>query len=125
MDEYSGSDECQGLNAQLCNYTVNMIFFLSFSFLQIPSQKEELKYMLEWSEQYSYAFPRWFGNFFSSVIVTHPEYAKTLFARGGKCMPVRTMTISHAVMHIERFTLENSTQALLDAKGHISIRTSQ
>ncbi|XP_013925298.1 PREDICTED: cytochrome P450 4A11-like, partial [Thamnophis sirtalis] len=49
---------------------------------QIPSQKEELKYMLEWSEQYSYAFPRWFGIFFSSVIVTHPEYVKTLFARG-------------------------------------------
>ncbi|XP_058030927.1 cytochrome P450 4A25-like [Ahaetulla prasina] len=49
---------------------------------QIPSQKEELKYMFEWSEQYSYAFPRWFGTFFSSVIVSHPEYAKTLFARG-------------------------------------------
>ncbi|KAG8132368.1 hypothetical protein E2320_010233 [Naja naja] len=49
---------------------------------QIPSQKEDLKCMLEWSEQYSYAFPRWFGIFFSSVVVSHPEYAKTLFARG-------------------------------------------
>uniref|UniRef100_A0A8C7E004 Uncharacterized protein n=1 Tax=Naja naja TaxID=35670 RepID=A0A8C7E004_NAJNA len=48
----------------------------------IPSQKEDLKCMLEWSEQYSYAFPRWFGIFFSSVVVSHPEYAKTLFARG-------------------------------------------
>ncbi|XP_070601920.1 cytochrome P450 4B1-like [Erythrolamprus reginae] len=49
---------------------------------QIPNQKEDLKCMLEWSEQYSYAFPRWFGTFFSVVVVSHPEYAKTLFARG-------------------------------------------
>ncbi|KAM3840682.1 taurochenodeoxycholic 6 alpha-hydroxylase-like [Vipera latastei] len=48
---------------------------------QIPAQKE-LKHMLEWSEQYSYAFPRWFGSFFSGIVVSHPEYAKALFARG-------------------------------------------
>ncbi|KAL7985111.1 hypothetical protein Chor_003681 [Crotalus horridus] len=47
----------------------------------IPTQKE-LQYLLEWSQQYSYAFPIWFGSFFSALIVAHPEYAKTLFARG-------------------------------------------
>ncbi|KAM6455748.1 cytochrome P450 4A25-like [Liasis olivaceus] len=49
---------------------------------QIPSHREELKLMLEWAETYSYAFPRWFGGFISSIVITDPEYAKTLFNRG-------------------------------------------
>ncbi|XP_029139285.1 cytochrome P450 4B1-like [Protobothrops mucrosquamatus] len=51
--------------------------------------------MLEWSQQYSYAFPRWFGSFFSAVVVTHPEYAKTLFARGGNGLLVLAGTKWH------------------------------
>uniref|UniRef100_A0A8C0IR84 Cytochrome P450 n=1 Tax=Chelonoidis abingdonii TaxID=106734 RepID=A0A8C0IR84_CHEAB len=36
------------------------------------------------SQKYPYAFPVWFGSFSAFLNITHPEYAKVLFARGGK-----------------------------------------
>ncbi|XP_061488888.1 cytochrome P450 4A2-like isoform X2 [Rhineura floridana] len=48
---------------------------------QITSRGEELNIMLDWAEKFPYAFPRWFGGFISSLIVTHPDYAKTVFGR--------------------------------------------
>ncbi|KAH0618646.1 hypothetical protein JD844_018035 [Phrynosoma platyrhinos] len=35
-----------------------------------------------WLSRYPYAFPLWFGRFSACVIINHPEYAKTLLARG-------------------------------------------
>ncbi|KAJ6634556.1 hypothetical protein lerEdw1_013964 [Lerista edwardsae] len=49
---------------------------------QITSHREELKIMLNWAESYPYAYPRWFGGFVPALIITHPDYAKTLFGRG-------------------------------------------
>ncbi|XP_067423981.1 cytochrome P450 4B1-like isoform X2 [Emydura macquarii macquarii] len=37
-----------------------------------------------WSQKYPYAFPLWFGSFSAYLNITHPDYAKILFARGGK-----------------------------------------
>uniref|UniRef100_A0A8D2L6V3 Uncharacterized protein n=1 Tax=Varanus komodoensis TaxID=61221 RepID=A0A8D2L6V3_VARKO len=56
---------------------------------QITSHREELDIMLNWAEQFPYGFPRWFGGFITSLVVTHPDYAKTVFCRGGKCIPLR------------------------------------
>ncbi|XP_062995330.1 cytochrome P450 4B1-like [Elgaria multicarinata webbii] len=49
---------------------------------QITSHQDELNIMLEWAEKFPYGFPRWFGGFISSLVVTHPDYAKTVFGRG-------------------------------------------
>ncbi|EMP34118.1 Cytochrome P450 4B1 [Chelonia mydas] len=38
----------------------------------------------QWSQKYPYAFPFWFGTFSAFLNITHPDYAKVLFARGGK-----------------------------------------
>uniref|UniRef100_A0A6J0UR60 Cytochrome P450 4B1-like n=1 Tax=Pogona vitticeps TaxID=103695 RepID=A0A6J0UR60_9SAUR len=34
-----------------------------------------------WARQYPFAFPLWYGRYSACLIVTHPEYAKTLLAR--------------------------------------------
>ncbi|OXB78944.1 UNVERIFIED_CONTAM: hypothetical protein H355_013824 [Colinus virginianus] len=39
-------------------------------------------------EEYPYAFPRWFGPVLPSLIVHHPEYAKTILGRGDPKSPV-------------------------------------
>nr|XP_048718598.1 cytochrome P450 4B1-like isoform X3 [Caretta caretta] len=36
----------------------------------------------QWSQKYPYAFPFWFGTFSAFLNITHPDYAKVLFARG-------------------------------------------
>ncbi|NWI86085.1 CP4B1 protein, partial [Pitta sordida] len=40
-----------------------------------------LHQIVTWGEEYPYAFPRWFGPVFPSVIVHHPEYAKSILGR--------------------------------------------
>uniref|UniRef100_A0A8C0GVH2 Cytochrome P450 n=1 Tax=Chelonoidis abingdonii TaxID=106734 RepID=A0A8C0GVH2_CHEAB len=48
-------------------------------------QEEEILNKVEQlSQKYPYAFPVWFGSFSAFLNITHPEYAKVLFARGGK-----------------------------------------
>ncbi|NWV19340.1 CP4B1 protein, partial [Origma solitaria] len=43
---------------------------------------EKLLYQLmSWGEEYPYAFPRWFGPVLPSLIVHHPEYAKSILGR--------------------------------------------
>ncbi|XP_015280087.1 PREDICTED: cytochrome P450 4A4-like [Gekko japonicus] len=42
---------------------------------------QEFKKILEWAENYPYAFPRWFGGFSASLLINHPDYAKAVFAR--------------------------------------------
>uniref|UniRef100_A0A8C3TVT3 CP4B1 protein n=1 Tax=Catharus ustulatus TaxID=91951 RepID=A0A8C3TVT3_CATUS len=37
--------------------------------------------VVSWGEKYPYAFPRWFGPFLPTLIVHHPEYAKTILGR--------------------------------------------
>ncbi|XP_066478982.1 cytochrome P450 4A11-like, partial [Tiliqua scincoides] len=52
------------------------------NFHQITSRREEMKIALNWAETFPYAYPRWFGGFEPALIITHPDYAKTLFGRG-------------------------------------------
>ncbi|NXA06509.1 CP4B1 protein, partial [Sapayoa aenigma] len=40
-----------------------------------------LHQLVSWGEEYPYAFPRWFGPVLPSVIVHHPEYAKSILGR--------------------------------------------
>lgn len=44
--------------------------------------------VVSWGEKYPYAFPRWFGPFLPSLIVHHPEYAKTILGRSGESLPL-------------------------------------
>ncbi|EMP34122.1 Cytochrome P450 4B1 [Chelonia mydas] len=48
------------------------------------SQGGELKKSLSWAKKYPYAYPRWIGGFMATLVVNHPDYAKTVFGHGGK-----------------------------------------
>uniref|UniRef100_A0A8C3LBF6 CP4B1 protein n=1 Tax=Chrysolophus pictus TaxID=9089 RepID=A0A8C3LBF6_CHRPC len=43
-----------------------------------------LSLVVSLGEEYPYAFPRWFGPVLPSLVIHHPEYAKTILGRGGK-----------------------------------------
>ncbi|KFP88465.1 Cytochrome P450 4B1, partial [Apaloderma vittatum] len=40
-----------------------------------------LNQMVSWGEEYPYAFPRWFGPLVPSLIIHHPEYAKSILGQ--------------------------------------------
>ncbi|XP_069498356.1 cytochrome P450 4B1-like isoform X2 [Ambystoma mexicanum] len=42
----------------------------------------DLDKLVAWGIQYPYAYPVWFGRFVAYLNITHPDYAKTLMARG-------------------------------------------
>ncbi|NXI99984.1 CP4B1 protein, partial [Psophia crepitans] len=46
----------------------------------LPSHKI-LNQLVSWGEEYPYAFPRWFGPVLPSLIIHHPEYAKSILGR--------------------------------------------
>lgn len=62
-------------------FSSKLIFF--HLWLQIR-QEEELNTLLSWSEKYSPVFTRWFGGFMPVLVITHPDFAKAVFGRGGK-----------------------------------------
>lgn len=41
---------------------------------------------MSWGEEYPYAFPRWLGPVLPSLVIHHPEYAKSIFGQTGKCL---------------------------------------
>ncbi|XP_074509229.1 cytochrome P450 4T8 [Sebastes fasciatus] len=41
---------------------------------------QELPRLLEWGQQYPYAFPVWLGPFFGILNIHHPDYVKTILA---------------------------------------------
>ncbi|XP_062352977.1 cytochrome P450 4B1-like isoform X3 [Cinclus cinclus] len=43
--------------------------------------RSELGTLVSWGEEYPYAFPRWFGPVLPSLIIHHPEYAKSILGR--------------------------------------------
>uniref|UniRef100_A0A8C8EA63 CP4B1 protein n=1 Tax=Otus sunia TaxID=257818 RepID=A0A8C8EA63_9STRI len=43
-----------------------------------------LNQIVSWGEEYPYAFPRWFGPVLPSLIIHHPEYAKSILGRTGQ-----------------------------------------
>ncbi|KAM9187134.1 cytochrome P450 4B1-like [Mergus octosetaceus] len=45
-------------------------------------EEEALDKVEVWSQKYLYAHPLWFGSFSAFLVVTDPDYAKALFARG-------------------------------------------
>ncbi|NXQ95343.1 CP4B1 protein, partial [Sagittarius serpentarius] len=40
-----------------------------------------LTQVVSWGEEYPYAFPRWFGPVLPSLVIHHPEYAKSIFGQ--------------------------------------------
>uniref|UniRef100_A0A8C0BJY5 Uncharacterized protein n=1 Tax=Buteo japonicus TaxID=224669 RepID=A0A8C0BJY5_9AVES len=51
-------------------------------------EEEVLDKVEIWAQKYQYAHPLWFGSFLAFLVVTDPDYAKALLARGGeKMMP--------------------------------------
>lgn len=52
--------------------------------LQFLSEEEILEKTEAWALKYQYAHPVWFGSFSAFLVVSNPEYAKAIFARGGK-----------------------------------------
>ncbi|NXW19454.1 CP4B1 protein, partial [Circaetus pectoralis] len=42
-----------------------------------------LNQIVSWGEEYPYAFPRWLGPVLPSLVIHHPEYAKTIFGQTG------------------------------------------
>ncbi|NWR49831.1 CP4B1 protein, partial [Regulus satrapa] len=46
-----------------------------------------LHQLVSWGEEYPYAFPRWFGPVLPSLIIHHPEYAKSILGRTGEPPP--------------------------------------
>lgn len=56
--------------------------------LQFLKEEEVLDKVEIWAQKYLYAHPLWFGSFSAFLVVTDPDYAKALLARGGeKMMP--------------------------------------
>ncbi|NXU68869.1 CP4A6 protein, partial [Horornis vulcanius] len=47
-----------------------------------------LHQLVSWGEEYPYAFPRWFGPVLPSLIIHHPEYAKSILGRTGESLPL-------------------------------------
>lgn len=54
---------------------------LQFLKMEEALDKEEI-----WAQKYLYAHPIWFGSFSAFLVVTDPDYAKVLLARGGEEM---------------------------------------
>uniref|UniRef100_A0A8C9FIW8 Uncharacterized protein n=1 Tax=Pavo cristatus TaxID=9049 RepID=A0A8C9FIW8_PAVCR len=52
--------------------------------LQFLKEEDLLDKAEAWALKYQCAHPVWFGGFSAFLVVTNPEYAKALFARGGK-----------------------------------------
>lgn len=40
-----------------------------------------------WAQKYLHAHPVWFGSFSAFLVISHPEFAKAVLARGGEMMP--------------------------------------
>uniref|UniRef100_A0A8D0ERY2 Uncharacterized protein n=1 Tax=Strix occidentalis caurina TaxID=311401 RepID=A0A8D0ERY2_STROC len=49
-------------------------------------EEEVLDKVEIWAQKYLYAHPLWFGSFSAFLVVTDPDYAKALLARGGEKM---------------------------------------
>ncbi|KAM9324687.1 cytochrome P450 4B1-like [Gastrophryne carolinensis] len=54
------------------------LFGNALEFLKIG---KDLDLILGWARNYKYGFPLWLGNFYASLLVTHPDYAKTILSR--------------------------------------------
>ncbi|KAM4720630.1 LOW QUALITY PROTEIN: cytochrome P450 4B1-like [Rhinophrynus dorsalis] len=48
---------------------------------QFRRDGKDLDKLMVWAHKFPNAFPLWVGKFFSSLIITHPEYAKAIFGR--------------------------------------------
>uniref|UniRef100_A0A8C5QWJ5 Cytochrome P450 n=1 Tax=Leptobrachium leishanense TaxID=445787 RepID=A0A8C5QWJ5_9ANUR len=49
---------------------------------------KDLDRVAAWAEQYPNAFPLWVGKIYSSLVVTHPEYAKAIYGRSDPKTPI-------------------------------------
>lgn len=59
-----------------------------------------------WAQKYPHAHPMWFGSFSAFLVITDPDYAKVLLARGGERLwlqlwsSIPSLQISHASLKI-------------------------
>ncbi|NXR22062.1 CP4B1 protein, partial [Cinclus mexicanus] len=58
-----------------------------------------LHQLVSWGEEYPYAFPRWFGPVLPSLIIHHPEYAKSILGRTGESLPLPAGTDCAFAVH--------------------------
>ncbi|KAJ6659456.1 hypothetical protein lerEdw1_018690 [Lerista edwardsae] len=79
------------LKKRLC-FTASFTSF--FVLLQLLPLSNVFKKTEIWCHLYPFAFPIWIGNFSASLIITHPDYAKTLLARAD---PKDNMAYRHIV----------------------------
>lgn len=56
---------------------------LCFFFFQFKQDGTDLNKIVEWGQQYPYAFPLWFGPFVCFLNIHHPDYVKTILASTG------------------------------------------
>ncbi|NWX25205.1 CP4B1 protein, partial [Notiomystis cincta] len=66
---------------------------------QVQSEKI-LHQLVSWGEEYPYAFPRWFGPFLPSLVVHHPEYAKTILGRTGESPPLGCQSCDQSLQEL-------------------------
>lgn len=69
-----------------CFFSLNLSILSLFVSPQLQFLKEEevLDKVEIWAQKYQNAHPVWFGSFFAFLVVTDPDYAKVLLARGGE-----------------------------------------
>ncbi|XP_056388474.1 cytochrome P450 4A4-like isoform X2 [Hyla sarda] len=48
---------------------------------EMKNDGNDLEILNGYAKQFDYAFPMWFGNFFASLIVYHPDYIKAILSR--------------------------------------------
>uniref|UniRef100_A0A663M7U8 Cytochrome P450 family 4 subfamily B member 1 n=1 Tax=Athene cunicularia TaxID=194338 RepID=A0A663M7U8_ATHCN len=53
--------------------------------------------IVSWGEEYAYAFPRWFGPVLPSLIIHHPEYAKSILGRMGNSLSPLSLVLMSSV----------------------------
>ncbi|XP_077784885.1 cytochrome P450 4B1-like isoform X2 [Podarcis muralis] len=55
-----------------------------YGHVHMMKPEEEFLNVAAWTEKYPHCYPRWYGNFLAFLCINHPEYAKTMYSRGGK-----------------------------------------
>lgn len=55
----------------------------TFLHLQFRQDGHDLEKIMKWTEQYSFAFPLWFGPSLSILNIHHPAYVKTILTTTG------------------------------------------
>uniref|UniRef100_A0A8C5WK44 Cytochrome P450 n=1 Tax=Leptobrachium leishanense TaxID=445787 RepID=A0A8C5WK44_9ANUR len=75
-------------NVTIKIFSVLKVCFCLCAFSQFRRDGKDLDRVAAWAEQYPNAFPLWVGKIYSSLVVTHPEYAKAIYGRSDPKTPI-------------------------------------